>query len=302
MNSRALVEEVYEKLRVQEETLRMENEDVRSRAVRELRRANNRCDTYKERIHKLKKDYKTLEDKILQKASKVSSPERATEEPSVGRKRTLESTIPIIPDVPSTNKKKPKPSSAAVSNWNDDDMMEFDLQNSRPFKDTHKLSASKRGVTIAPLQLVSSSSSSSKHAAHTSNGNSANNIATDFLVEPPPQPRKPLAERKTVSLQARATSSSKYTPKYIEVVRKKEERAALPGHTCSECKRFYEVYERQGMINDDNREYFLQCCSRHKAKWAPAETPEGFWDLSINTPEAWKQLERDRLDAENEER
>lgn len=299
MNSRALVEEIIEKLGAQEETLRMEVEDIRSRASRELRKAQNRCDTYKERVNKLKRDFLALETKVSQQppqALRVSP-----EEPFVGHKRQLDTftTVPIIPDVPSTIKKKSKPSNDVVDG--DDALMAFDLQNSRQFKDSRKLSASKRGVTIAPLQFVTSFSSSSKSVTHTSNNNI---MASDFLVEPAPQPRKPLAERKTVSLQVTNTSSSasksKYTPKYIEVVRKKDERAALPGHTCTECKRFYEVYERQGMINDDNREYFMQCCSRHKAKWAPAETPEGFWDLSINTPEAWKELERRRLNVENE--
>jgi polyferredoxin len=34
--------------------------------------------------------------------------------------------------------------------------------------------------------------------------------------------------------------------KYIEVIRKKAERAALKGFTCAECMKFYEAMEQQG--------------------------------------------------------
>ena len=32
----------------------------------------------------------------------------------------------------------------------------------------------------------------------------------------------------------------------------------------------------------------LQSCSRHKAKWTPPATPEGFWNLTLETPDDWK--------------
>jgi hypothetical protein len=81
---------------------------------------------------------------------------------------------------------------------------------------------------------------------------------------------------------------AKYTPKYVDVVRNKAAREALPGHTCRECAAFYEAMVEQGIVTEDNRSMFLQSCSRHKAQWAIPDTPESFWDISVNTPAAWK--------------
>jgi len=80
--------------------------------------------------------------------------------------------------------------------------------------------------------------------------------------------------------------------KCIETVRGKENRAALPGHTCMECLKFYETMQQQGVYSNFSdsqmRRKVLQSCSRHKAKWSQPSTPEGFWDLSLGTPEDWK--------------
>ena len=62
----------------------------------------------------------------------------------------------------------------------------------------------------------------------------------------------------------------------MEVVRDKEKRRALPGHACPECEPFL-----QAVAGTISREQALQHCSRHRAKWRPYETPEGFWDLSF---------------------
>lgn len=74
----------------------------------------------------------------------------------------------------------------------------------------------------------------------------------------------------------------------IEVVRNREQRAALPGFSCFECERFYRTMMEQGIINEENKKDFLQSCSRHKARWTPPSTPDGFWDLAVNTPPEWK--------------
>jgi len=82
------------------------------------------------------------------------------------------------------------------------------------------------------------------------------------------------------------------TMKCLETVRGKENRAALPGHTCMECLKFYETMGQQGVYSNFSdsqvRRKVLQSCSRHKAKWSQPSTPEGFWDLSLGTPEDWK--------------
>ncbi len=75
--------------------------------------------------------------------------------------------------------------------------------------------------------------------------------------------------------------------KCIEVVRKKTERAAIPGHTCDQCSDYWTEIMRQGLITKDQLAQQLMDCSRHKAKCTPPDTPAGFWDdnLSMPTPE-----------------
>ncbi|ETV67827.1 hypothetical protein H257_16063 [Aphanomyces astaci] len=62
--------------------------------------------------------------------------------------------------------------------------------------------------------------------------------------------------------------------KYIEVVRKRDERMALPGHACDECARYYAA-----LGDEFDGDQFA--CSRHRAKWEPYATPEDFWRLSF---------------------
>jgi hypothetical protein len=78
------------------------------------------------------------------------------------------------------------------------------------------------------------------------------------------------------------------TYKCVDVVRNKSSRDALPGHTCDECEAFYSAMVQQGVFSADSKKARLQECSRHKSKWTPPTTPEGFWDLTVHTPEEWK--------------
>jgi hypothetical protein len=52
--------------------------------------------------------------------------------------------------------------------------------------------------------------------------------------------------------------------KCVEVVRKKSEREALPGHQCTECAAYYEALLQQGMVTETGMQEMLQTCSRHK--------------------------------------
>ena len=72
--------------------------------------------------------------------------------------------------------------------------------------------------------------------------------------------------------------------KCIEVIRKKEERKALNGYTCNQCKDFYE--KTFGKDTDEYKEA-IQLCSRHRHRHTPPSTPPGFWDIDIQTPEEW---------------
>ena len=78
---------------------------------------------------------------------------------------------------------------------------------------------------------------------------------------------------------------------YVDVIRGKDERSMLPGHSCVECEKYIAVIRDQGLVkSDDEIRAMLQKCSRHKsAAGPPPNTPDGFWDLSVYTPDDWKQ-------------
>jgi len=68
--------------------------------------------------------------------------------------------------------------------------------------------------------------------------------------------------------------------KYNESVRGKKERAKLQGYSCDHCKAFIdcvcdapggELIDRKALIN----------LSRHRCRFPPDQTPEGFWNLSF---------------------
>ncbi|NWV49333.1 CTIP endonuclease, partial [Daphoenositta chrysoptera] len=62
---------------------------------------------------------------------------------------------------------------------------------------------------------------------------------------------------------------------HIEVVRKKEERRKLLGHTCKECEIYY------ADIPEEDRAKKLASCSRHRFRYIPANTPENFWEVGF---------------------
>ena len=73
-----------------------------------------------------------------------------------------------------------------------------------------------------------------------------------------------------------ASNSPSY--KYCEVVRKKDERRALPGRVCPECNGFFDtvcnndVFDKNQLVGD---------ISRHRCRHTPPQTPDNFWDLSF---------------------
>ncbi|NWJ07138.1 CTIP endonuclease, partial [Crypturellus undulatus] len=62
---------------------------------------------------------------------------------------------------------------------------------------------------------------------------------------------------------------------HIEVIRKKEERRKLLGHTCKECEVYY------ADIPAEEREKKLASCSRHRFRYIPPSTPENFWEVGF---------------------
>jgi len=74
--------------------------------------------------------------------------------------------------------------------------------------------------------------------------------------------------------------------KYVEPVRKKAERENLQGVECKQCKKFYDAV----LPDDDtaNGHKTMRCehhdgVSRHRYRYAPPMTPEGFWNIGFES-------------------
>jgi len=81
--------------------------------------------------------------------------------------------------------------------------------------------------------------------------------------------------------------------KYVEVVRKRDERAKLNGYKCRDCEEYY-----QGLgLPEDELKKRLKQCSRHRAKFSPPpSTPPGFWNLSF--PDTQEYIDKGYLKTE----
>ncbi|XP_063307546.1 DNA endonuclease RBBP8 [Pelobates fuscus] len=62
---------------------------------------------------------------------------------------------------------------------------------------------------------------------------------------------------------------------HIEVVRNKEERRKMLGHTCKECEIYY------ADLPEEERAKKLASCSRHRFRYIPPSTPENFWEVGF---------------------
>ncbi|KAJ6984874.1 protein gamma response 1-like [Populus alba x Populus x berolinensis] len=77
--------------------------------------------------------------------------------------------------------------------------------------------------------------------------------------------------------------------KYVEPVRKKAERQNLKGVQCKQCKKFYDaVLPTNGGKSADGNQQNVRCehhdgVSRHRYKYAPPLTPEGFWNIGFES-------------------
>ncbi|CAI5709069.1 unnamed protein product [Peronospora destructor] len=80
------------------------------------------------------------------------------------------------------------------------------------------------------------------------------------------------------SFQVEQTSDRPKSFAYIEVVRNREERKALLGHDCIECKKYYDALGEIGTIDAAAQKHK---CSRHRARFEPYQTPDDFWRLSF---------------------
>lgn len=70
---------------------------------------------------------------------------------------------------------------------------------------------------------------------------------------------------------------------HVEVVRNKEERKKLLGHTCKECELYY------ADLPDEERAKKLAACSRHRFRYIPPNTPENFWEVGFPSTQTCKE-------------
>nr|XP_043624787.1 protein gamma response 1 [Erigeron canadensis] len=92
-------------------------------------------------------------------------------------------------------------------------------------------------------------------------------------------------ETQDVSANPDPQRPEKKSFKYVEPVRKKAERANLKGVECKQCKKFYDAVLPDG---GDNNKQNLRCehhegVSRHRYRFAPPSTPEGFWNIGFES-------------------
>ncbi|XP_050210768.1 protein gamma response 1 [Mercurialis annua] len=76
--------------------------------------------------------------------------------------------------------------------------------------------------------------------------------------------------------------------KYVEPVRKKAERQNLQGVECKQCKKFYDAVLPDGGKGADGNNQNFRCehhdgVSRHRYKYIPPLTPEGFWNIGFES-------------------
>ncbi|CAN6201122.1 unnamed protein product [Urochloa humidicola] len=108
------------------------------------------------------------------------------------------------------------------------------------------------------------------------------NNATQGLKHIPSMPAP--KQQSTISVQP-----PKKDFKYRESVRKKADRENLKGVECKQCKKFYDAVLPDGRANGDGAgSTSLRCehhdgVSRHRYRYAPPLTPEGFWNIGFES-------------------
>uniref|UniRef100_A0A803L196 DNA endonuclease activator Ctp1 C-terminal domain-containing protein n=2 Tax=Chenopodium quinoa TaxID=63459 RepID=A0A803L196_CHEQI len=92
---------------------------------------------------------------------------------------------------------------------------------------------------------------------------------------------------KRQQLQAPRSGDGSKGFKYVEPVRKKAERENLNGIECKQCKKFYDAVLSNAKDGEVDGQKF-RCehhdgVSRHRYRYAPPLTPEGFWNIGFDT-------------------
>ena len=97
------------------------------------------------------------------------------------------------------------------------------------------------------------------------------------------------AQSSAQNKQSSVSLSRNKSFKYIEPVRKKAERENLKGVECEQCKKFYDAVLPNGDSQSPHgRKRGFRCehhdgVSRHRYRYVPPMTPEGFWNIGFES-------------------
>ncbi|CAA7019243.1 unnamed protein product [Microthlaspi erraticum] len=112
-----------------------------------------------------------------------------------------------------------------------------------------------------------------KHVHDAANKDDSDDETQDMNPKPSPSRQR---------IQVAETSRKSF--KHVEPVRKKADRENLKGIECKQCKKFYDAVlpENEGNGKSMRCEHH-EGVSRHRYKYAPPMTPEGFWNIGFES-------------------
>ncbi|XP_010426809.1 PREDICTED: protein gamma response 1-like [Camelina sativa] len=125
-----------------------------------------------------------------------------------------------------------------------------------------------------PIENVKRGAVQVKHVHNVAKKDDSDDETQDMNPKPSPSRQR---------IQVADTSKKSF--KHVESVRKKAERENLKGVECKQCKKFYDAVHPE---NDGNGNKSLRCehhegVSRHRYRYAPPMTPEGFWNIGFES-------------------
>ncbi|CAF2268666.1 protein gamma response 1-like isoform X2 [Brassica napus] len=126
-----------------------------------------------------------------------------------------------------------------------------------------------------PIENIKRVSTEEKHVPVAAAEKDADSDDETQDMNPKPSPSRQ-------RIQVAETSRKSF--KHVESVRKKAERENLKGIECKQCKKFYDAVHPENEGNGKS----LRCehhegVSRHRYKYAPPMTPEGFWNIGFES-------------------
>ncbi|EXB40713.1 hypothetical protein L484_007296 [Morus notabilis] len=117
----------------------------------------------------------------------------------------------------------------------------------------------------------------------------------DIPVPVPKDVNVDSSDDETQDVSANQNRQKRHTPvrsiggekgfKFVEPVRKKAERENLKGVECRQCKKFYDAVlcGDEGKDGNNIRCEHHEGVSRHRYRYAPPMTPEGFWNIGFES-------------------